>query len=332
MVPTCRSTVEAAEQDHNATAQATETASSDGRPSRRSSAVRLHLLARQLVLLLRVRERQLAVDLAHALGELRARAASARLPDDRLVGMIETAVLVQQLLQQPRWSPGRGARRARPAPASAPSATQSRRRCAAARDRESCPAPTRSTTCSKYAGRCSSTRTSSRSAPTARSPDAVRVAAPNALARPAAGAGCPRCSRGSPLRRGGAERPAAAHDTRRARCGELALEHLARHAGRDAGVAEVHVARERIARRAQRRQQPVERLRACVADRRTSRRARGSGSCARRRRSTARAAPRGRARRACATKRVGILALGQRHHLHRRSLSQQLVARRGTSP
>jgi hypothetical protein len=41
---------------------------------------------------------------------------------------------------------------------------------------------------------------------------------------------------------------------------ELALEHLARNTSRHARVAEIHVSRQRIARRAQRRQEPVERL------------------------------------------------------------------------
>ena len=93
-----------------------------------------------------------------------------------------------------------------------------------------------------------------------------------------------------------------------------------------ARVAEVQVARERVARGAQRRQQAVERLPLASqvgepaaaledldlalehVDRRRELRLER------------------RARRACATKRVGILALGQRHHLHRRALPQQLVA------
>ena len=121
-----------------------------------------------------------------------------------------------------------------------------------------------------------------------------------------------------PHRRGGpARRSRAACDARAAPRSKLTLEHLARHARDLARPRDVQVAHERVARSRESSAAACRAPGACDAGRRTSRRARESGSSARTRRP-----PPSCALEPCGAvlgdEGVRILALGQRHDPHRR--------------
>ena len=96
-----------------------------------------------------------------------ARAAASMLAGDRLLGVIEPAASRPAAPASPRSPPSSSDSASTSTAASAPCADQSPRRSRGRSASRKLSGPTRSATCSTYAGRWSSTRTSSRSAPSA---------------------------------------------------------------------------------------------------------------------------------------------------------------------